>query len=136
MSMKYVMILILLVLSTQVSANSSQRSMTTLSLQNLERERAAFINDLLDPSLDIQKRIAKINKRQRHLTDIERMVMRDERLLSEPSKWVKNAFDNYESTFLVHAGAEKKQEAKEYWLTHVNLTNERVFNTRATYRKN
>ncbi len=133
--MKTVFIITFIFLGSISAANATSKSTHTLSLQNLERERAALIDDLLNPTLNMQERMQKLNKRQRHLTDIERMVMRDERLISQPSKWVKQAFDNYDSTFLVHAGAEQKLKAGQQWLSHIQLTNEAVSNTRMTYRK-
>jgi hypothetical protein len=110
-------------------------STNTLSLQNLERERAALIQDILSPALDMQQRQQLLTKRQRHLTDMERMVMRDERLLASKSPLVKNAFKQYELTFLVHAGAEKKRSASEHWLSSMNVTNDAVLNTQVGFRK-
>jgi len=106
-----------------------------LSLQNLERERAAFIQDMLHPSLTLQQRLQKIAKRQRQLSDMERMVMRDERLLASKSMLVKHAFDNYDTTFLVHAGAEQNRNASEQWLAKVNLSSASILNTQAGFRK-
>jgi hypothetical protein len=106
-----------------------------LSLQNLERERAALIEDILSPGLDVQQRQQKLIKRQRQLTDMERMVMRDERLLASASSLVKNAFKEYELTFLVHAGAENKDSARAHWLKSVNVTSDAVFNTQVGFRK-
>lgn len=107
----------------------------TLSLQNLERERAAMVQDLLNPKLDVSERIQQLAKRQRQLTDMERMVMRDERLLKSTSRHVKQAFENYDSTFLVHAGAEKKRTASEQWLANIKLSNKSILQTRAGFRK-
>jgi hypothetical protein len=105
-----------------------------LSLSNLERERAALVKDLLDPSLDFEARLVSIDRRQRQLTDMERMVIRDERLLSSTSPTVKRAFEKYELTFLVHAGAENNQSATAQWLEQVNFSSESVLRARAGYR--
>lgn len=107
----------------------------TLSLKNLERERAAFINDLLSPAILLHERVELLNKRQQHLTDMERMVMRDERLLNSDSTLVKRAFDEYETTFLVHAGAEKSLNAAQQWLDQVKFNNAAILNTRVGFRK-
>jgi hypothetical protein len=120
--------------STNANANS-RSSGSILSLENLERERAAFIQDILSPSLNTQQRRLQLKKRQRQLTDMERMVMRDERLLSSTSPLVKVAFTEYELTFLVHAGAEHKQSASEHWLNQMNVTSEAVLNTQIGFRK-
>jgi hypothetical protein len=120
------------VFSVQSATNSSTND---LSLQNLERERAAFIQDLLSPSLDVEQRLVQLKKRQRQLTDMERMVMRDERLLSSSSDLVKNAFGEYELTFLVHAGAEQKLSASEHWLATMNISNDAILGARVGFRK-
>jgi len=122
-------------LLTQGAQAASNSSTADLSLQNLERERAALIQDLLSPSLDVKQRQQQLKKRQRQLTDMERMVMRDERLLSSPSALVKNAFDHYELTFLVHAGAEKKRSAAEHWLASMNVSNDAILGARVGFRK-
>lgn len=114
---------------------ASGSSTNDLSLQNLERERAALIQDLLSPSLGIEQRQQQLKKRQRHLTDMERMVMRDERLLSSSSVLVKNAFDQYELTFLVHAGAEQKRSAGEQWLATMNISNDAILAAQVGFRK-
>lgn len=116
--------------SAQVFANDQ-----ALSLKNLERERAALINDLLSPSLMLQERLNLLNKRQQHLTDMERMVMRDERLLNSESNIVARAFNDYETTFLVHAGAEKSLSAAQQWLDQVNFNNAAILNARVGFRK-
>lgn len=125
----------LTVLSSSLASAASKTSTNTLSLQNLERERAALIEDILSPTLDLQQRQAQLKKRQRQLTDMERMVMRDERLMSSSSMFVQKAFNEYELTFLVHAGAEKKQSASEHWLNEVNITTDAVLNTSMSFRK-
>lgn len=129
-------LLTLITLTLPVQAGVSLLSdKNTLSLQNLERERAALVQDILNPELDVQTRINQLKKRQRHLTDMERMVMRDERLLHSNADFVKRAFDNYETTFLVHAGAEQKRSASEQWLASIKISNADIMNTQVGYRK-
>ena len=65
---------------------------------------------------------------------MERMVLRDERLLMTQSSMVKNAFREYDKTFLVHAGAENDVNAMTQWLNVVNVSNESVLNAKAGYR--
>lgn len=128
-------ILTILVMSSSVLHAATLPSTQTLSLQNLERERAALIQDILSPKLDVSQRQLQLNKRQRQLSDMERMVMRDERLMNSNSTLVKNAFSNYELTFLVHAGAEDKRTASEQWLSKMSITNEAVLNTQVGFRR-
>jgi hypothetical protein len=118
-----------LALSNLASANNEP-----LSLSNLERERAALVQDLLDPSLDFEARLVSIDRRQRQLTDMERMVIRDERLLASKSPMVKRAFEKYELTFLVHAGAENNQTATAQWLEQVNFSSQSILRAKAGYR--
>jgi uncharacterized protein YlxW (UPF0749 family) len=133
---KLSIIVISISLVTVFTAQSATNSSTNdLSLQNLERERAALIQDLLSPSLDVEQRQVQLKKRQRQLTDMERMVMRDERLLSSSTDLVKNAFGQYELTFLVHAGAEKKRSAGEHWLATMNISNDAILGARVGFRK-
>jgi len=65
---------------------------------------------------------------------MERMVLRDERLLSTKSSMVESAFKEYEKTFLVHAGAEQQMSAMNQWLNSVNVSNEIVLSAKAGYR--
>lgn len=104
------------------------------TLKNLERERATLISEFLSTSLDSQEKQKRLQHRQRQLADMERMVLRDERLLSAKSSMVDNAFKEYDKTFLVHAGAEQQISAMNKWLKNVNVTNKSVLNARAGYR--
>lgn len=104
------------------------------TLKNLERERATLISDFLSSKLDGQKKQQRLQQRQRQLADMERMVLRDERLLSTKSSMVENAFKEYEKTFLVHAGAEQQISAMNQWLNSVNVTNKNVLSAKAGYR--
>lgn len=104
------------------------------TLKNLERERATLISDFLSTKLDGQQKQQRLQQRQRQLADMERMVLRDERLLSTKSSMVENAFKEYEKTFLVHAGAEQQMSAMNQWLNSVNVTNEIVLSAKAGYR--
>jgi hypothetical protein len=106
------------------SFNTSARGVSTLSLQNLLR-----------PDLTIEQRSLQLSKRQRQLTDMERMVMRDERLAQSGSAHVKRAFDDFDRTFLVHAGAENKRNAGEQWLATINMSNHAIMNARMGFRK-
>ncbi len=104
------------------------------TLKNLERERATLISDFLSAELDGQKKQQRLQQRQRQLADMERMVLRDERLLNSKSPMVENAFKEYDKTFLVHAGAERQRSAMNQWLNSVNVTNDIILNARAGYR--
>jgi len=117
------------------SFSSTTQASSTLSLDNLERERAALVQDLLDSNINTEVRYKKLAKRQASLSDMERMVMRDERLLQSESNRVSQAFTQYDSTFLVHAGAEHKRKASEQWLASVKLSNSKIMSSTIGYRK-
>jgi hypothetical protein len=104
------------------------------TLKNLERERATLISDFLNTTLDGQKKQQRLQQRQRQLADMERMVLRDERLLNTKSPIVENAFKEYDTTFLVHAGAERQVSAMHQWLDSVNVSNDIILGARAGYR--
>ena len=119
-----------------VSLLCGQQALATeqLSLKNLERERAALLADFLNPHLAPEIRANKIKMRERQLTDMERMVMRDDRLVQQQSALVKRAFDDYDLTFLVHAGAEQNKSASAQWLDALQLSDADLLNARAGYR--
>ena len=127
-------LMVFLPTSFSVSANSVKYDKDLFSLKNLERERAALIATFLDNNLSLEQKHAKLMQQQRQLADVERMVLRDERLLSHQSNMVKRAFNDYETTFLVHAGAETELNAMNQWLLRVNVSNQSIFETTAGYR--
>jgi TolA-binding protein len=132
--MKNILVNTLTISMFAVSSFAAQAKDPLFSLKNLERERAALISDLLDVEADSQQRMAKIKLKQRQLSDMERMVLRDERLVQSNSRLAQKAFENYDLTFLVHAGAEKQKSATEQWLSQVRLTNKSILNSKAGFR--
>lgn len=114
-------ILAMLVVGVATTAQAASAD-TPLSLTNLERERAALLRTLFDPSLSPSSRQHKQAGHIRKLTDLERMVLRDERLLENANANVKRAFAEYDRTFLVHASAEKGQSVTLHWLSQIGFT--------------
>ncbi|MFT6776235.1 MAG: biopolymer transport protein ExbB/TolQ [Paraglaciecola sp.] len=115
-------------LSTPVLANS------LFSLENLERERAALLSAQFDSSLDLDQRQQKVQNIYRRLVDIERMVLRDDRVTSSNSQLAQNAFDKYELTFLVHSSAEKNQPPLSHWMSEVHLTTDNILSAKSGHR--
>ena len=115
-------------LSTQAFANS------LFSLENLERERAALISAQLDSSLDLNQRQQKVQNIYRRLVDIERMVLRDDRVTSSTSSLAQNAFNKYELTFLVHSSAEKSLPPLSHWMSELQLTTDNILSAKAGHR--
>jgi hypothetical protein len=92
------------------------------TLENLERERAIFIDSLLDPEQSPNERFEKVRISKRRLVDLERMVLRDKTLTGRNTPTVRRAFENYDLTFLVHASTEKNVSAIDAWLAEVGIT--------------
>lgn len=116
------------------NANNAQHDKILYTLINLERERASLLSVFLDTSLSREQKLEKLGYKQRQLADMERMVLRDERLLSSQSRVVQRAFSNYDMTFLVHAGAENQVSAMQQWLINAKLSNEKIMDAKAGYR--
>jgi hypothetical protein len=96
------------------------------TLENLERERAQLIETFLDANLNTGERLSKIETSKPRLIDLERMVLRDDRLTGRNTPTVRRAFANYDLTFLVHASAEKNRTLFDLWLTQVGITTETI----------
>ena len=100
------------------------------SLQNLERERAAMIETLLDSGIKNSERQRKIEISRSQLIDLERMVLRDPSLKGKNTRAIQMAFKNYDLTFLVHASIEKGKSVSDHWLGEVGLTTASLMNAR------
>jgi len=100
------------------------------TLSNLERERAAMIGAFTNEQLTLTQREQQIGLNQRRLMDMERMVIRDDRLLGASDPFVKKAFDHYEMTFLVHASAEANQHLVDFWLQQLQLDSEQILTSK------
>lgn len=124
-----------LVIATIASLLSPQAFANSLfSLENLERERAALISAQLDSSLDLNQRQQKVQSIYRRLVDIERMVLRDDRVTSSDSSLAQNAFNQYELTFLVHSSAEKSLPPLSHWMSELQLTTDNILSAKAGQR--
>lgn len=77
------------------------------TLENLERERAQLIETFLDANLNTGERLSKIETSKPRLIDLERMVLRDDKLTGRNTPTIRKAFGNYDLTFLVHASDRK-----------------------------
>lgn len=108
----------------------SVNAQSALTLENLERERAAMLNTFTSDQITPKQQQMSMNSSYRRLTDVERMVLRDDRLLNNQSAIVQRAFQNYELTFLIHASAEKKLLPMELWLSELNITSNSILSTK------
>ena len=100
------------------------------SLQNLERQRAAMIETLLDSGIKNSERQRKIEISRGQLIDLERMVLRDQSLKGKNTRAIQMAFKNYDLTFLVHASIEKGKSVSDHWIGEVGLTTASLMNAR------
>jgi len=100
------------------------------TLINLERERAQLLKTLLTDNLTPEQREQRAILSRSTLRDLERMVIRDDRLLENPTPTVQQAFRNYDLTFLVHAAAESGRSEADQWMQELGLTTDSVLQTR------
>jgi hypothetical protein len=128
--MKTTHILSAVVFSAVISVSSFVSAGT---LENLERERALTINTMLDPEVAIKDRQAKMAGAKVRLIDLERMVLRDKKLTGRNTPAVRQAFENYDLTFLVHGATEKNISIMDAWLNQLGMTTQSVLS--ATLRR-
>ena len=128
--MKTTPILSAVVFSAVVSLSAMA---TAGTLENLERERALTINTMLDPEVAIKDRQAKMAGAKVRLIDLERMVLRGKKLTGRNTPAVRQAFENYDLTFLVHGAAEKNISIMDAWLNQLGMTTQSVLS--ATLRR-
>ena len=124
-----------LCLSISMTSSLAMASDPLLSLKNLERERAAFLDNALSSSEDGEAQHSSTKNKLRQLSDMERMVIRDDRLVQQNSILVSNAFSQFELTFLVHASAEKNATVLSHWLEEVGFSNQAILTATPGYRK-
>jgi len=114
-----------LIMSSTASANS---------LETLERERARTVQTILDPTLTLEARHARLDRHRHRLIDLERMVIRDKSLRTQTDRTVRIAFKNYDVTFLSHASAEKNRTMSDHWMAQFNLNTDALMATRVGRR--
>ena len=104
------------------------------TLQNLERERAQLLINLLNSELLPAERVQKLAFTQRRLVDMERMTIRDDRLVGSRSPLVRSAFNHYELTFLAHASAERDLSVVDHWFDQIGLNSAAILQSRKRIR--
>lgn len=104
------------------------------SLENLERQRARLIELALTPDLGNVKRQSQLQQMSHNMVDLERMVLRDDRLLGLTNPAVKRAFNNYDLTFLCHASMESSQHIVDFWLEKQGLSTQELSKARVGLR--
>ena len=128
---------ILICIATLISLSgfeAAAQSNELFSLQNLERERAALLATLTDSSISNEVRQQKANSLYRRMADIERMVLRDERIANSDKQLVQNAFANYDLSFLIHASAEHNTLPLSQWLNTLGINAASIERSKLGYR--
>lgn len=100
------------------------------TLENMERERAILLETILSGDLNPGERESRIQVARTRLVDLERMVLRDKKLIGRNTPAVRAAFDNYDLTFLVHASTEKGRSIADHWLGEVGVSTTALMNAR------
>jgi hypothetical protein len=104
------------------------------TIVNLERERAALVTLMLDPGLTSGDRSLRMERAVVRLMPMERMAIRDDRLIGSDSRIVRDAFSSYDTTFLVHASAEAQLHVVDHWFEQVGLSTDAVLASRRSFR--
>lgn len=104
------------------------------TLANMERERASLISTLLSPDYSLEERQARVDRSYRRLTDLERIVVRDDQVHESNSPTARQAFANYDLSFLVHASAEADTSAINHWLNELGISSDTILEARAGRR--
>lgn len=92
------------------------------TLEDLERARAYLVYTLLAKDIAPAERESRVRSATYRLVDLERRVLRDQRLIGAAGPVVRIAFERYDLTFLVHAAAEKGVAPVELWLGEMGLS--------------
>ena len=100
------------------------------TLENMERERAILLETILSGDMNAAERESRIQVAKTRLVDLERMVLRDKKLIGRNTPAVRAAFDNYDLTFLVHASTEKSRSIADHWLGEVGVSTTALINAR------
>ena len=100
------------------------------TLENMERERAILLETILSGDMNAAERESRIQVAKTRLVDLERMVLRDKKLIGRNTPAVRAAFDNYDLTFLVHASTEKSRSIADHWLGEVGVSTTALMNAR------
>ncbi|MDP6688996.1 MAG: hypothetical protein QF384_05835 [Alphaproteobacteria bacterium] len=108
-----------LLAAAALSAPTTARADT---LANMERERALLIETMLDGEIAASERQVRLEGARRRLLDLERMVLRDDKLVGRNTPNVRRAFANYDLTFLVHASAGKNRALADTWLAQLGIS--------------
>jgi glutaminase len=101
-------------------------------LENLERERALTVMEMIDGKLSAEERWQRLSAAKRRLADLERIVLNDKKLRSKTSNLVKRSFQSFELTFLAHASVENQSSIQGHWFDQVGMSTDDLMSTRVS----
>ena len=102
------------------------------SIENMERERALIIGQILDPAMSSQMRWERMGYSKRRMADLERIALHAKTLQDSRKPSVLRAFREYELSFLVHAATESQRPITVHWLETMGLTTSDLMNARVS----
>jgi hypothetical protein len=102
------------------------------SIENMERERALVISQILDPAMSSQMRWERMGYSKRRMADLERIALNDKALQDSRKPSVLRAFREYELSFLVHAATESQRPITVHWLETMGLITSDLMNARVS----
>ncbi len=102
------------------------------SIENMERERALVIGQILDPAMSSQTRWERMGYSKRRMADLERIALNDKSLQDSRKPSVLRVFREYELSFLAHAATESQRPITVHWLETMGLTTSDLMNARVS----
>lgn len=103
-------------------------------IDNLERERARFLQIVLNKNISIVDRNKSLQNSKLKLLDLERITINNKNITKNPNYQTIRAFENFELTFLVHSSVEKDKSLSILWLEKLGLTTNSLMETRVSRR--
>ncbi|MDN4501397.1 hypothetical protein QX776_03250 [Alteromonadaceae bacterium BrNp21-10] len=125
---------ICLALCLPITTMASTEKNALFSLHNLERERSALLTELISNTDEADQKQQKVQALYRRLADLERMVLRDERVANSGSRVAKKALEQYELTFIIHAASEHNMLPIDHWLQEVGINTQSIMHAKAGAR--
>lgn len=122
----------ILLLMMLVSSGGTIATAHAGSIENMERERAVAVAQILDPAMSSQQRWERMSYTKRRMADLERIALNDKSLMSSRKSIVLKAFKQYELSFLVHAATESQRPLAVHWLETIGLTTSNLMNARVS----
>ena len=89
---------------------------------------------MLSAEMSAKERQGRVTLSRNRLIDLERMVLRDKKLVGHNSPAVRAAYENYDLTFLVHASIERDRALLDHWMHQVGVSTQSLMNAKVGRR--